>query len=295
MSRICNVVRGLWLVLLCVGLSLPASAENHARPALDAQVHELEKRHGARIGVMIRQAASGWHWGHRENERFLMNSTFKSVLCGAVLDQSDRKALDLNAKIKVRRQDILSYAPVTKKHVGGALSISDLCFATLDQSDNTAANLLIDLLGGPKGVMTYLDSIGDTITRLDRTEPSLNLFAAGDPRDTTTPAAMTATWQKMLTGDALQPASRAQLAEWMRHGSVTQALLRKFAPAGWHVVDKSGGGRDQTRSIVAMVTPLGGTPYFVAIYVSDTAADWKTRNAMVAQIGRAIIDVIAGR
>jgi beta-lactamase class A len=81
----------------------------------------------------------------------------------------------------------------------------------------------------------------------------------------------------------------------MRHGSVTQEFLRKSAPVGWQIIDKSGGGRNHTRSIVAMITPLAGAPYFIAIYVSDTPASWVERNAIVAGIGRAIIDIIAAR
>ncbi|WP_082894810.1 class A beta-lactamase [Sulfitobacter geojensis] len=295
MNSVRHLVRGVWLVFLCGGLSGPADAELQTLSRLGVEIRALEKRHDARIGVMVRHPASGWYWGYRENERFLMNSTFKSVLCAAILYQVDRQVLDLNTKIKISGQDILHYAPVTKKNIGSALPISDLCFATLDQSDNTAANLLINLLGGPKGVMTYLDRINDAVTRLDRIEPSLNDFVAGDPRDTTSPAAMTATWQKMLTGDALRPTSRAQLAEWMRHGSVTQEFLRKSAPIGWQIIDKSGDGRKHTRSIVAMMTPLAAAPYFVAIYVSDTPASWVERNAIVAEIGRAIIDIITAR
>lgn len=295
MTKASRFLRQYCLAIFCAVLPFAATADNPAQALLADKLRNLETRHTARIGVMIRDASSAWHWGYRENERFLMNSTFKSALCGAILDQVDRNALDLNTTINITRQDILHYAPVTRRHIGGALSIGALCFATLDKSDNTAANLLIDVLGGPQQVTAYLRSIGDMITRLDRREPSLNLFVAGDPRDTTTPAAITSTWQKLLTGNALQPASRAQLAAWMRQGSVTQELLRKSLPIGWQAVDKSGGGRDHTRSLVAMVTTPSTKAYLIAIYVSDTPSDWKTRNALVAEISAAVIGLIATR
>lgn len=255
----------------------------------------IENTLDARVGVLVREIDTDWSWGHRQDERFLMASVFKSVLCGAVLNRAEYGTLALEERIEIRSEDILHYAPVTKEHVGDTLSIAALCLATLDLSDNTAANLLITRLGGVEGVMTYLSSVGDDVTRLDRLEPELNTFVPGDPRDTTSPRAMLSTWAAMLLGDGLQPASRDQLADWMRHGAVTGALIRASVPAGWDVVDKSGGGRDYTRNIVAMITPPGGAAYLVAIFVSDTPADWDTRNAAVARIGAAVVEVIAQR
>ena len=75
--------------------------------------------------------------------------------------------------------------------------------AAVSLSDNTAANLLLDRLGGPQGFTTWLKGKGDAVTRLDRREPELNENAVGDPRDTTTPAAMAETSRKLVLGDAL--------------------------------------------------------------------------------------------
>ncbi len=117
----------------------------------------------------------------------------------------------------------------------------------------------------------------------------------GDPRDTTSPAAMVTTWEAMLRGRALSGRSRATLTDWMRRGGVTQGLIRAHVPAGWEVADKSGAGNGYTRGLVAMVTPQGSSPYFVAIYVSDTAADFEARNAAVAEIAGTIVEVIRAR
>ncbi|MEM8877550.1 MAG: class A beta-lactamase [Pseudomonadota bacterium] len=292
-QRLCRTLRSMTLGLLLS--TTPSLADMSAEEVLGTTIHELETGLDARIGVLVRDSLSGWQWGHREDERFLMNSTFKSLLCGAVLSQVDRGKLTLDEPIPVRAEDILQYAPVTKEHVGATLSIGDLCLATLDLSDNTAANLLIDRLGGPSSIMTNLGIVGDSVTRIDRREPDLNTFTHGDPRDTTSPAAMLTTWDAMLLGDALEPESQAQLAEWMSHGGTTGAFLRASAPNNWQVVDKSGGGREYTRSVVAMVTPPGEAPYLVAIYVSDTPADWAMRNAAVAEIGAAVIEVMKAR
>ncbi|MEP3784875.1 class A beta-lactamase [Ascidiaceihabitans sp.] len=265
-------------------------------PAMVARtVATLEKTLDARVGVYLFDSGTGWQWGHRETERFLMASTFKPLLCGAILAQADAGALSLEDRIDVRKQDMVPYAPVTETHVGHSMSIHDLCFATLDLSDNTAANLLTNRLGGPQNVTAFLQAIGDDVTRLDRLEPDVNTFVPNDPRDTTSPIAMTRSWATLLLGDALQPKSAMQLAAWLSHGGVTGQFIRAHAPQGWQVLDKSGGGRHHTRNLMAMVTPPGEPPVLVAIFVSDTPADWDTRNAAVSTLGAAVIEILLAR
>lgn len=294
-STIRQLVFGMATALGLTAATGPAVAETSPEHVLATTVETLETRLDARIGVMIIDSASDWTWTHRAHERFLMASVFKSVLCGAVLHGADAGTLSLNEPLAIDEADILSYAPVAKEHVGGTLSIGELCFATLDMSDNTAANLLIDRVGGPQAVTDFLRSAGDDVTRLDRMEPELNLFVPGDPRDTTSPAAMAATWRALLLDNVLTPASRGQLTEWMRHGGVTGTLIRASAPQDWVVMDKSGGGRDFTRNLVAMIVPPGRPPFIVAIFLSDTPADWSTRNDAVAEISAAVVDVLKAR
>ncbi|WP_108662224.1 class A beta-lactamase [Acuticoccus kandeliae] len=279
---------------LCVLLPAPAfSADPETR--LADTIARIESGLDARVGVLVRDSATDWEWGHRSDERFLMASTFKSVLCGAVLARVDAGDLSLSEPLAVRKAAMIAHAPVTEKHVGGTMSIGELCFATLDMSDNPAANILVERLGGTGAVTAFARALGDPVTRLDRLEPELNLFEPGDLRDTTSPEAMLFIWEAMLRGDALSPASRAQLDAWMSEGGVTGKLLRASTPDDWAVADKSGAGRDHTRNLVAMVTPPGRDPYFVAIYLSDSPADFAARNAAVAQIGKAVVDVIAAR
>ena len=108
------------------------------------------------------------------------------------------------------RADLLNYAPITKEHVdAGFMTVDDLCAAATVWSDNMAANLLLGLLDGPAGWTRYVRSLGDTISRLDRTEPDLNTAIPGDPRDTTCPDAMIHNLDAVLVGKSLSDASRA--------------------------------------------------------------------------------------
>ncbi|MFV1518855.1 class A beta-lactamase [Phaeobacter sp. JH204B] len=267
------------------------SAAETRLEALAETVSQVEQRLGGRVGLSLKEVGGQTVWSHREDERFLMNSTVKAPICGAVLAQRDAGALALSDALPVREADLQSYSPVAKTRVGGDMTIGALCLAAIDMSDNTAANILIDHLGGPQAVTQFFRSIGDPVSRLDRREPDLNAFVPGDPRDTTTPAAMSATLEKLLLGRALSPASRDQLADWMSHGGVTGNLLRADTPTDWQVFDKSGSG-SHTRNIIAMVTPDKGAPWIITIFLSDADADFGTRNAALKELGGAVMAVI---
>lgn len=280
---------------LTFALSFAASAmAQNATNQLADRIHRIEDDLHARIGIVVSDTGSDWTWAYRADERFPMNSTVKTVICAAILARADRGGLTLDEQLPVRQDDVLSYAPVTKSRAGAEMTVGELCDAALDMSDNTAANLLVRRLGGPQEVTAFLRGIGDDVSRADRLEPELNIFTPNDPRDTTTPAAMTRDWRVLLLGDALTPSSRRQLAAWMSRGGVTGALLRAHAPENWQVADKSGAG-ERTRNIMAMVTPPGRAPWIVAIYLSDADTDFAARDKAVKEIGAAVMGVLKSR
>lgn len=256
--------------------------------SLQHTIDQIETSLQARVGVAILASRSGETFSHRGNERFLMNSTIKVPLCAAVLARPD---IALSEQLPVTKEDLTDYAPITKALVGGSLSVSDLCLATIDQSDNTAANVLFRRLGGPEALTAFLRSAGDDVSRSDRLEPALNTFASQDPRDTTSPLAMTALLQELLTGEVLSEEAGTQLADWMRPGGVTGRLIRPHVPEGWDVVDKSGAG-DGTRNLIAMLTPPESEPIFVGLFISDTKADFKARNEALIALSAAVMEAI---
>lgn len=134
---------------------------------------------GGRLGATIIDTHTGRRWLHRADERFPMNSTFKAFAAAAVLARVDRGEEDLQRLIPIRREDISNYAPVTEKRIGGYMSLFELCEAATTMSDNTAANLITDTLGGPEGWTHFMRSIGDDVSRLDRKEPDMT---EGRPR-----------------------------------------------------------------------------------------------------------------
>jgi len=249
----------------------------------------LERSAGGRLGVCAIDIASGQRVEHRQNERFPFCSTFKAMLSAAVLAQSvDRPAL-LQQRVIYTKADLVNYSPVSGKHVGDGMTVAALCEAAIQYSDNSAANLLIKLLGGPSAVTAYARSIGDDAFRLDRWETELNDAVPGDLRDTTTPAAMAASMNAVMLGEALPAAQRAQLVAWMRGNKVGDKRIRAGVPAGWTVADKTGTGDYGTTNDAGVVWSPSGAPIALVVYYTQASADARAKEDVIASVARIVV------
>jgi beta-lactamase class A len=256
---------------------------------LEATLRGIEAARRGRLGVAVLDSASGAAAGYRATERFPLTSTFKLLAAGAVLAQVDAGRTRLDDRIRYGRDALVTYSPVTERHAGAdGMTVGELCEATMTLSDNTAANLLLRRLGGPEGLTAWLRGIGDDVTRLDRWETALNEARPGDPRDTTTPAAMLATMQRLTLGDALSPGSRAQLVAWLRANRTGDTRLRAGLPPGWQAGERTGTGPNGTSNDVGLVWPPGAAPLLVAAYLTEGAADMATRDAALADVGASV-------
>jgi beta-lactamase class A len=263
--------------------------------ALGPALARIETEIGGRLGVAVLDTHTGAEAGHRPDERFPMCSTFKLLATAAVLSRVDAGQDRLDRRIRFEAADIVTNSPVTKEHVGGdGMALAELCEATMTWSDNTAANLLLRTLGGPSGITAYARALGDQSTRLDRIEPELNEALPGDPRDTTTPAAMLANLRTLVLGDKLSPGSRAQFTGWLLGNKTGDARLRAGLPKDWRVGDKTGTGERGTANDVGVAWPPGRAPVVISVYLTGSEAPADQRNAAHAAVGQAIAGALTG-
>ncbi len=261
---------------------------------------EIQKRHGGRVGVSAltgtssANAEANGSLSIQSTERFAMCSTFKWVLAAAILQQVDQGKRKVAGPIKYGKKDLLDYAPVTTLHVAkGEMTIGDLCAAAVSLSDNTAANLLFPLIGGPAGLTAFVRGLGDTVTRFDRTEPTLNTNIDGDEKDTTTPEAMSTLLRTVFTGTVLKPESLKLLKDWMVATTTGNARIRAGAPSGAVVADKTGTGTNNATNDVGVVWLPNKPPVFLSILTSGGTLDADGRNQIIADITKLVFDTLS--
>lgn len=254
-----------------------------------AQLAALERAHGGRLGVAILDAGSGRRINHRGEERFAMCSTFKFLAAALVLSRVDHGQEQLDRRIVFARRDLVPYSPVTKQHVGKpGMTMAELCHAAVTVSDNTAGNLLLASFGGPPALTAFARTLGDMMTRLDRIEPDLNEALPGDPRDTTTPAAMLVSMRPLLLGDALSASSRARLGAWLVATSTGGKRLRASLPGNWRVGDKTGSSGNGVSNDIAIAWRPDKPPLLVAAYYDGSTTPDGVGDTVLAQVGKIV-------
>jgi beta-lactamase class A len=288
-----EMVGGVAATIATFGL-LQTKTVKAAAPFLAEELSRIESGSGGRLGVAILDTGTQRHAEHRAAELFPMCSTFKLLAAAAVLKRCENGQDQLQRRIKFQASDLVTYSPVTKDHAGGdGMTLAELCAAALNYSDNTAANLLLASLGGPQALTAYARSIGDPVTRLDRIEPDLNEAVPGDPRDTTTPAAMLQNLHTLLFGEVLSAASKDQLTTWLLGNRTGDARLRAGLPPGWRCGDKTGSGERGSTNDIGVIWPPQGAPVLVTVYLTETTAASEARNSTIADVARAIVRAFA--
>jgi beta-lactamase class A len=259
---------------------------------LRSELVRIEKDVGGRLGVAVLDLRTADQFGHHADDLFPMCSTFKFLAAAAVLKRVDDGKERLDRRIKIEAGDVVPGSSHIKAPMPDGMTMAELCQAAMIYSDNTAGNLMLASLGGPAAITAFARTLGDNITRLDRNEPTLNEAIPGDPRDTTTPAAMLKNMQALLVGEALSSASRKQLTQWLLDNKTGDARLRAGLPPGWRTGDKTGTGERGTANDIAIVWPPQRPPILIAVYLTQTAASADKRNAAVADVGRAVVKAV---
>lgn len=142
------------------GSSLPAADPANASSAptvpltsLSAQLDRLVLPAAGWVGVAAALLGTKEAVTLASGERFPMQSVFKLPLAMTVLQAVDRGTLRLDQAVRVTPADFVSesqHSPIRDEHPGGTtLSLTELLRAAVSESDGTAADMLLGLVGGP--------------------------------------------------------------------------------------------------------------------------------------------------
>ena len=257
---------------------------------LAKQLAELETKFGARLGLFALDTATGKTIAHRANERFPLLSTFKVMAVAAILKRSERDPNLLSQRIRYDKSNLVTYSPITEKHLADGMTVSELCAAAIQYSDNTAGNLLLRLLGGPTALTRFARATGNNAFRLDRWETALNTAIPNDPRDTATPESMARSLRNFTLGNALAPSGKAQLIEWLVGNTTGNQRIRAAVPVTWRVGDKTGSGDYGTANDIAVIFPPDRAPIVLAIYATRARADTKRDENLIVQVARVALN-----
>ena len=305
----------------------PAAAAPTGTP--QQRLDALAAQAPGRLGLTAIEVETGRRIDVNQNERFPMASTFKLAVAGTFLSLVDRKLLrldqfyTLDERMRVRSEGIATFLP----HPGVALSAANLIELMLTKSDNTAADMLTQAVGGPGAVTAWLRRSGIAGQRVDRDTATLILEEIGmapaagrsaaetlatvsppapwqkdvsgpkvagfdeDPKDTSTPEAMATLIAKLYRGELLSADSRAFLFSVLERTTTGSNRIRGLLPAGTPVAHKTG-TLEGISNDVGIVTLPSGRHLALAVFVKSQP-DVPARSRRIAEAARAAYDAFA--
>jgi beta-lactamase class A len=225
---------------LALGASACIPPDQSPAGRLAAELRLIEGEADGTLGVEILDTVTGRSVGINQDARFGHASSFKFSLAALLLQRHAAGTIDADRRVTWSAAELMHVSPFTTERLAEGATLRELARATQTTSDNAAANVLMRELGGPAALIAFWRSLGDEVSRIDRYEPAMNLVPTGEFRDTTTPAAMARTVARIVYGDALPEAERAELKGWMVETETGARRVRAGLPEGWVAGDKTG-------------------------------------------------------
>jgi len=282
------------LFFCCNGFSGTTSAAD-----LQKRFEAIAKAANGKVGVAVELLETKKSILLNGKAPFPMQSVYKLPIGMAVLHEVDKGMLKLDQLIQVTTNDFvtkLQHSPIRDAHpLGVELSVSNLLRQMVSESDGTACDVLLRLLNGPPSVDHYLRELGLTNVVVATTEKEMGQDELVQYRNWATPEGMTRLLRMLHEARGLSAPSREILLRFLTETSIGPRRTRGLLPTGTRVAHKTGSSGTVNRLTRAtndagIVTLPDGRHMAIAVFISDSASDEVTREAVIAKISRAAWD-----
>ncbi|CCH03232.1 beta-lactamase [Fibrella aestuarina BUZ 2] len=295
MHRIASIVG---LVCLCHAvLAQPPKRRETNFVVKQSDMQAFMKKMGAeakgRVGVAAAIVETGESIAYAGTERFPMQSVYKLPIAMATLAAIDAGTIRRQKPITVGTGDYVGpkqHSPLRDQHPSGAtVSIDELLRYAVSESDGSASDVLLRLVGGASSVQSYLRTIGVTGVMVRNTERELGSADSVQYANWATPVEMVSLLRQLQLGRGLSDASRTYLLKLMTDTATGPNRLKGQLPPGTLVAHKTGtsmtvDGKTAATNDVGLITLPSGKHLAIAVFVSDARADQATRERVIAQI-----------
>jgi beta-lactamase class A len=288
-----------------------------------------------KVGIGVLDLNSGQSWFLNGKQRFPMQSVYKLPSAIAVLKQVDEGKISLKQLVTIMRQDFApGWSPIIKEFKGDRVQIPlrNVLESSVGISDNTAADALVRLLGGPQQVNAILGKLQIRNIRVDRLEQQMQPESVGlknfqpeladeqkykeavekipdrdkkaalqkylsDPRDTATPEAMVDLLAKLNSNQLLSENSTALLLKIMTDSPTGQKRLKAGLPENWSIAHKTGTGADvlginTATNDVGIATSPDGKRVAIAVFIAGSKAPLEEREKVMSNIASRVVQAM---
>ena len=273
--------------------------KNEPKSALHKRIEEIAGNAQGKVGVAALVLETGESFGLNENQHFPMQSVYKFPIAMAVLKRVEQGNLKLEQKIRIEKSDLVPKrlrSPIRDRYPQGAeLGLAEVLKYSVSDSDGTACDVLLKAVGGADAVTKYLREIGVGDMVVATTEKEMAQDESVQYQNWSSPKAANDLLRLLHEGRTLSENSRALLLQWMTETPTGAKRIKGLLPAGTVVAHKTGtsgtfDGLTRATNDVGLIALPDGRHLSISIFVSDSKADEKTREEVIAKITRAVWD-----
>jgi beta-lactamase class A len=281
------------LCLLLFFFAFPALAPE----PLQQQIREIAADAHGKVSVACSLPRMPLNCDLNQGDRHPMQSVFKLPLALTILHQVEQGKFSLDQPIPFQKSDLIlpkPYSPLQDKYprAGVDVPLRELLQMTVSESDNTAADILLRLAGGPKIVGDYVASLGVAGFQLRDDERALHREHSLEYRNWFEPRGAVELLRIIADHSPLTVEHTALLLRWM---STSSGQLGADLPYGTEIAHKSGhsdvdNGVAAATNDVGLITLPDGRQLAIAVFITDSTADETTRFKVIAEITKAVYD-----
>ena len=229
-----------------------------------------------------------------------MQSVFKLPLALTTLHLIEQEKFSLDQAIRFLPSDRIlpnTYSPLQDKYPEANVDVPlrELLRLAASLSDNTAADIVLRVIGGPEVVESYVTSLGIPGFRLQDGEHGLHQDVQTQYRNWFEPASAVQLLRRISDNSPLNAEHTAVLLDWLKDSPTGAKRIKGELPAGAIVMHKTGtsgsaNGVAFATNDVGLITLPDGRRLALAIFVTNSIADEAVRDEVIARIARATYD-----
>lgn len=278
---------------LLVSLSVSAQAPLHQ------QFQDIAAQAGGRVAVYAQVLETGDTTSLNAHVHAPMQSVYKFPIAMAVLHAVDQGKLKLDQPIHVTKADYIrvGHSPLRDAHPDGNIDVTvrELLRYNVAESDGSACDVLLHLLGGTAAADKYIHSLGVKEISIATTEKVQTENELVQYRNWSTAAGLVQLLHMFYTGKELSPSSQQVLMDLMVNSTPGPHRIKGQLPAGTVVAHKTGtsgtqDGLTRATNDVGIITLPNGQHLLLAVLITDSRADEATRERVIAAAAKAAFD-----
>ena len=301
------VVLPLFTIWSCTAASQKTPTKSVPADSQKAKVQNLELQNRieqiaavakGRVGVAAEVLGTTQSVSLNAHEHFPMQSVYKLPIGMAVLAQVDNGKLLPDQRVRVEKTDFVrigQHSPIRDKNPNGVeLSLRELLRFAVSESDGTASDVLLKLVGVDV-VSKYLSELGISEIVVANSEKEIGLDWETQYRNWASPEGSLQLLRSLHDGRGVSEQSQQLLFRFMTETPTSAKRLKGLLANTAVVAHKTGtsgtaGGISAATNDIGLISLPNGRRVAIAVFVSDSRADLATREAVIAQIAKAIWD-----